>query len=110
MTAMSGVHKLLFAAPLLAAAGWIAALQPSAGAAATPQAPVTPPVTLTGATEVVEELDDLMASNCTYYKNASMTTVVGQFGYDCCNNPVAWGKKTAFKVCGGCFPCVPPPP
>ncbi|MBI5434068.1 MAG: hypothetical protein HZA52_14645 [Planctomycetes bacterium] len=106
MTALSGVHKLLFAAPLLAAAGLIAALQPSAGATTTPQEPVAP----SGATAVVEELDDLMASNCTYYKNASMTTVVGQFGYDCCNNPVAWGKKTAFKVCGGCFPCVPPPP
>lgn len=49
------------------------------------------------------------ASNCTYYSNASHTVVVGQFGYDCCNNPVAWGRKTAFKVCGGCFPCFPPP-
>lgn len=49
------------------------------------------------------------ASNCTYYSNASYTTVVGQFGYDCCNNPVAWGRKTSFKVCGGCFPCFPPP-
>ena len=49
------------------------------------------------------------ASNCTYYSNAAHTTVVGQFGYDCCNNPVAWGRKTAYKVCGGCFPCVPPP-
>jgi hypothetical protein len=53
--------------------------------------------------------DVVAASNCTYYSNASHTTIVGQFGYDCCNNPVAWGKKTAFKVCGGCFPCFPPP-
>ncbi|MCA9752655.1 MAG: hypothetical protein KC591_10725 [Gemmatimonadetes bacterium] len=49
------------------------------------------------------------ASNCTYYSNASHTTVVGQFGYDCCNNRVAWGVKTAYKTCGGCFPCFPPP-
>ena len=49
------------------------------------------------------------ASNCTYYSNASHTTVVGQFGYDCCNNRVAWGIKTQFKVCGGCFICYPPP-
>jgi hypothetical protein len=49
------------------------------------------------------------ATNCTYYSNGSNTTIVGQFGYDCCNNPVAWGKKTKFAVCGGCFPCVPPP-
>lgn len=49
------------------------------------------------------------ASNCTYYNNAAHTTVVGKYGYDCCNNRVAWGSKTAFSVCGGCFPCVPPP-
>jgi hypothetical protein len=49
------------------------------------------------------------AANCTYYSNASFTVVVGQFGVDCCNNPVAWGRKTKFAVCGGCFPCVPPP-
>ena len=47
--------------------------------------------------------------NCTYYNNASHTTVVGQFGYDCCNNRVAWGKKTSFYTCGGCFVCFPPP-
>jgi hypothetical protein len=52
----------------------------------------------------------LAASNCTYYSNAAHTTVVGRFGKDCCNNNVAWGSKTAFKVCGGCFPCTPPPP
>jgi hypothetical protein len=51
-----------------------------------------------------------LASNCTYYNNAQHTQIVGQFGYDCCNNAVAWGKKTAFKVCGGCFICFPPPP
>ena len=49
-------------------------------------------------------------SNCTYYNNAQHTQVVGQFGRDCCNNNVAWGKKTQFSVCGGCFPCIPPPP
>jgi hypothetical protein len=49
------------------------------------------------------------AGNCTYYNNANHTTVVGQFGYDCCNNPVAWGKRTAYYSCGGCFICFPPP-
>ncbi|WP_434419302.1 DUF6289 family protein [Nannocystis pusilla] len=34
------------------------------------------------------------ASNCTYYSDASRTTVVGQYGYDCCNNKIAWGTKT----------------
>jgi len=48
-------------------------------------------------------------SNCTYYSDASHTTVVGKFGKDCCNNTVAWGVKTSFKVCGGCFICYPPP-
>ena len=49
------------------------------------------------------------AGNCTYYSNASHTTVVGQYGKDCCNNTVAWGIKTKFSVCGGCFVCTPPP-
>jgi hypothetical protein len=49
------------------------------------------------------------AGNCTYYSNASHTTVVGQYGYDCCNNYVAWGVKTSFSQCGGCFVCFPPP-
>ena len=49
-----------------------------------------------------------LASNCTYYSNASKTTVVGQYGYDCCNNRIAWGSKTAYSTCGGCFFCVPP--
>ena len=49
-------------------------------------------------------------SNCTYYNNAAHTTVVGQFGKDCCNNPIAWGIKTKYSSCGGCFICFPPPP
>ena len=49
------------------------------------------------------------SGNCTYYSNAAHTTVVGQFGKDCCNNTVAWGVKSSFKVCGGCFICFPPP-
>lgn len=53
--------------------------------------------------------ESFAASNCTYYSDASRTTVVGQYGYDCCNNKVAWGRKTAYSVCGGCFPCTPPP-
>jgi hypothetical protein len=49
------------------------------------------------------------SSNCTYYSDASHTTVVGQYGKDCCNNTVAWGVKTQYSVCGGCFICYPPP-
>lgn len=48
-------------------------------------------------------------SNATYYNNAAHTTVVGQFGKDCCNNNVAWGVKTQYVVYGGCFVCFPPP-
>ncbi|HEX5720901.1 MAG TPA: DUF6289 family protein [Thermoanaerobaculia bacterium] len=61
-----------------------------------------------GAAVSVPSLD--AASNCTYYSNAAHTTVVGQYGYDCCNNRVAWGIKTPFSQCGGCFICYPPPP
>lgn len=51
------------------------------------------------------------ASNCTYYSDASHTTVVGRFGRDCCNNQVAWGVKTQFSVCSSaCLICYPPPP
>ena len=50
------------------------------------------------------------AGNCTYYSNASYTVVVGQYGYDCCNNYVAWGIKTRYARCGGCFSCKPPNP
>lgn len=50
------------------------------------------------------------ASNCTYYSDAGHTTVVGQYGYDCCNNKIAWGTKTAHSVCGACFVCYPPSP
>jgi len=49
------------------------------------------------------------AGNCTYYNNASHSKVVGQFGYDCCNNYIAWGVKTKYSTCGGCFICFPPP-
>ncbi|PCC69194.1 hypothetical protein SAMN02745121_05839 [Nannocystis exedens] len=50
------------------------------------------------------------ASNCTYYSDAGRTTVVGQYGYDCCNNKIAWGTKTQHSSCGACFICYPPPP
>ncbi|WP_437492566.1 DUF6289 family protein [Sorangium sp. So ce1014] len=49
-------------------------------------------------------------ANCTYYSDESHTTVVGQYGRDCCNNPIAWGTKTPHHECGGCFLCTPPPP
>jgi len=49
------------------------------------------------------------SGNCTYYSSGSYTTVVGQYGRDCCNNAVAWGIKTKWSQCGGCFVCLPPP-
>lgn len=111
MTTLLGVRKLLFAAPLLAAAAaWSMSSIPTE--AATPAtADVTASAIEATAEASAEALETVAvaASNCTYYSNASRTTVVGQFGFDCCNNPVAWGKKTKFSVCGGCFPCVPPP-
>lgn len=55
--------------------------------------------------------DAAPAGNCTYYSDATYTTVVGQFGYDCCNNRVAWGTKTSYVKCSqACFLCTPPPP
>lgn len=50
------------------------------------------------------------AGNCTFYSDASHTTVVGQHGKDCCNNVVNWGTTSSYYVCGGCFICFPPPP
>jgi len=49
-------------------------------------------------------------ANCSYYSDANHSTLVGQFGRDCCNNNVSWGIKTSFPQCGGCFVCVPPGP
>ena len=66
-------------------------------------------VVLVAAAVLTVSRDAQAVSNCTYYNNAQHTQVVGQFGYDCCNNPVAWGRKSSFSVCGGCFPCIPPP-
>ena len=49
-------------------------------------------------------------TNCTYYSDASHTTVVGEFGRDCCNNTVARGHKSPYYVCSsGCLICYPPP-
>lgn len=113
-----GVRKLLFVVPLLAA-GFAWALSTN-GAKAVPAEVTanaatevvgldTTDVTAEDALEITGDETALMISNCTYYNNAAHTNVVGQFGYDCCNNPVAWGKKTRYYVCGGCFPCFPPP-
>lgn len=50
------------------------------------------------------------ATNCTYYSDASHTTVVGRFGRDCCNNQIAQGVKTQFSECSSaCLICYPPP-
>jgi len=51
------------------------------------------------------------SSNCTFYSDASHTTVVGRIGYDCCNNYINQGRTSAYKVCSSaCFICYPPPP
>ena len=66
-------------------------------------------LTFAGSAMSSRETSAAAGSNCTYYSDASRTVVVGRFGKDCCNNTIAWGKKTQFSVCGGCFPCTPPP-
>jgi hypothetical protein len=101
---------VLFVAPLLAALlAW--ALPFGGGAPVEAGTEVAPAVEV--AVDAVQEPDvsapAFAAGNCTYYSNASHTVIVGQFGDDCCNNRVSWGKKTKFVECGGCFPCVPPP-
>ena len=63
----------------------------------------------TGIVAFAPSADAATSSNCTYYSNANYTTVVGQYGYDCCNTRVAWGVKTQYSQCGGCFICYPPP-
>ena len=50
------------------------------------------------------------AGNCTFYSDASKTTVVGRRGKDCCNNTISTGVTSPYYTCGGCFLCVPPPP
>ncbi len=50
------------------------------------------------------------AGNCTFYSDASHTTVVGRHGKDCCNNIINEGTTSQYYVCGGCFICYPPPP
>jgi len=102
---------MLFVVPLLAvAAAWAL---PSAEAEVIPTATVDVPAVVPAdvTADVPADADEFAfaASNCTYYTNASHSMVVGQFGYDCCNNRVAWGRKTAFSSCGGCFICFPPP-
>lgn len=47
--------------------------------------------------------------SCTYYSDASKTTVVGKRGYDCCNNYISTGVTSPYSTCGGCFICYPPP-
>lgn len=104
-----GLRKVLFVAPMLAAVAVAWALP---GETATPVSTDGTDVVAADVTEESADVADELAlavSNCTYYNNAQHTQVVGQFGYDCCNNYVAWGKKTQFKVCGGCFICFPPP-
>jgi hypothetical protein len=99
MTAFRGLSKHLFAAPLLITATAFAVTSIDVD-------PVSPDAAVT---TLAEESLALPAANVTYYSNALHTTIVGRFGYDCCNNPIAWGKKSKYATSGGCFPCVPPP-
>jgi hypothetical protein len=126
MMTLTGVRKVLFATPVLFAAA--ALVLPSKNVQAAPSPDVTTAVIADVAADVIVDVatnvagqlveeavdvsadgDMLLISNCTYYNNANHTQIVGQFGYDCCNNPVAWGRKSQFYTCGGCFPCIPPP-
>jgi hypothetical protein len=97
MTEFRGILMFVLAMPLL-----LAAPTP-----ASPEAAAAP--TTCAANPSDEEPTALFALNVTYYSNALHTTIVGRFGYDCCNNKVAWGKKSQFASTGGCFPCFPPP-
>ena len=36
---------------------------------------------------------------CSYYSDATFTTVVGARGTGCCNQPISWGITTSFKKC-----------
>lgn len=104
MTTLLGT-RTLFAAPLLVAlAAWALPATPIEAASL-----AGPETTALVAAEVTPDALATLASNCTYYNNANHSQIVGQFGYDCCNNRVAWGRKTQYAACGGCFPCVPPP-
>lgn len=68
-------------------------------------------VTLVSTALLAPSSEAASAANCSYYNNANHTTLVGQFGKDCCNNVIAWGSKTTFSECGSaCFLCVPPGP
>lgn len=89
-------RRILFAAPLLAGLAAWGLSSPSVETAADSDA-------------TMDELA-VAPNNCTYYNNAAHSQVVGQFGKDCCNNVVAWGRKSPYYVCGGCFICYPPPP
>jgi hypothetical protein len=40
----------------------------------------------------IPSADAAPAGNCTHYSNASRTKVIGQRGYDCCNNYVSWPR------------------
>lgn len=66
---------------------------------------------LTAALSVVAVPAVDAASNCTFYNNAQHSQVVGQVGYDCCNNYINRGTTSPYKVCSSaCFICYPPPP
>ena len=88
--------KVLFALPLAILTAWALSSSPRLEAAVSDTQQ-----------EIVVDDDHmaLAASNCTYYNNAAHTQVVGQVGYDCCNNRVAWGRTSPFYVCGGCCIC-----
>jgi hypothetical protein len=66
-------------------------------------------VVAVGVAVLLPSADAAPAGNCTYYNNANHTKVIGQRGYDCCNNYVSWGNTSSYYVCGGCFICFPPP-
>jgi hypothetical protein len=36
---------------------------------------------------------------CSYYSDATFSTVVGARGEGCCGTPISWGITTPFKTC-----------
>ena len=98
---MTAARRILFAAPLLAClASW---------ALTSTSVETVGPAAFDPTVDVAGDALAMAPNNCTYYNNANHSQIVGQFGKDCCNNTVAWGRKSPYYVCGGCFICYPPP-
>lgn len=88
-----GARKVLFTAPLLAVfAAWaLCSTRVETATSATTDV-ITDATTNVASSASADEVA-MAASNCTYCNNASHSQVVGQFGYDCCNNPFRGARR-----------------